>query len=788
MTNATARAIAALQKEMASGETEASKEKTTVTESVQIAQNLGNVVVWGATPNDWLHFDLLLGLGDDLLPVVCNPAAEISPNSTMTDKGKTPSDYNGKRQIRGIPRWPSLAVSDFDLKRWEREPDYGICVRTAAVRGLDVDVTDPVLAQQVREFVACELGQILPCRYRSNSSKFLHPFRLAGEYGKRVIHCQGDSKVEFLMNGQQFVAVGTHPSGARYEWEGGLPVEIPTLTPEQFEHLFSGLQQSFGTREPTISDAAKRLKREHLDIADPVVAYLDQSERILGEMKDGALIVQCPWEDEHTMGETGDGRTVYYPAGTNGKDSAGFKCLHGHCEGRKLPDYLAAIGYVEDVAAEFEDVSAPEGLAVSEPPHFAFYAYLPAHQYLHRPTRAFWPSASVDGHMPGKIEGKKVSTWLDRFRAVQQATWHPAHGELLKDVVVADGGFVPRPGALVYNRYRPAVIVPSDANPAPWLDHLRAIYPGEADHLIKWFAHRIQHPGEKINHALVLGGSQGIGKDTILEPVRRGVGPWNWADIDPKKLTNAFNPFVESVVLRINEARDLGDLDRFAFYDHSKTYIAAPPDVLMCNNKHAKEYPVFNVMGVILTTNHKTNGIYLPLDDRRHYVAWSESRKEDFDDQHWRDLWDWLNSGGDAAVVGYLRGVDLSDFNPKAPPPKTDAFFAIVQSNANPDDVALVGITTREDGTKLPVVTLDTLAAAAMDAEDNDLFNALTDSKNRRRVPHMMERAGYVPVRNPDAKDGLWKISGRRQVVYADSALSLAERVKLTQAHVGAGR
>ena len=754
------------------------------TPSVASAQKISN---WGATPEDWMHFDLLLGLGDDLLPVVCNPAAEISPASTMTDKGKTPSDYNGKRQIRGIPGWPSLAVSEFDLKRWEREPDYGICVRTAAVRGLDVDVTDPVLAQQVREFVARELGQALPCRYRGNSSKFLHPFRLAGEYGKRVIHCQGDNKVEFLMNGQQFVAVGTHPSGARYEWAGGLPVGIPTLTPEQFERLFNGLQQTFGTRDPTISGAAKRLKAEHLDIDDPVLPFIGGLGQYLGDMKDGGAIVVCPWEHEHTMGETGDGRTVYYPAGTNGKMSAGFKCLHGHCEGRKLPDYLAAIGYVAS-ADDFEDVSESEGQAATEPPHFAFYAYLPTHQYLHRPTRAFWPAASVDGSLTMKIEGKKVSQWLDKFRAVQQATWHPAHGEVLLDTIVADGGFVPKPGAKVYNRYRPPVLAPSMGDASPWLNHLQAIYPGEAAHLIKWFAHRIQRPGEKINHALVLGGAQGIGKDTVLEPVRRGVGPWNWADIDPKKLTGAFNPFVESVVLRINEARDLGDLDRFAFYDHSKTYIAAPPDVLMCNNKHQREYPVFNVMGVILTTNHKTNGIYLPLDDRRHYVAWSNATKDDFTEGYWRSLWDWLDAGGGEAVVGYLQGVDLSGFNPKAPPPKTEAFYAIVQANANPDDLTLAGLMLREDGSKLPAVTFNMVVQAAVEAEENDLAVALSDTKNRRRVPHMMEKAGYVPVRNEYAADGLWKIDGRRQVVYGDSALSTPERVTFARSLVGASQ
>src|SRR5262249_31155880 len=54
-----------------------------------------------------------------------------------------------------------------------------------------------------------------------------------------------------------------------------------------------------------------------------------------------------------------------------------------------------------------------------------------------------------------------------------------------------------------------------------WLRHVHQIYPNEADHIIMWFAHRVQRRGEKINHALVLGGEQGIGKDTIVEPLIR---------------------------------------------------------------------------------------------------------------------------------------------------------------------------------------------------------------------------------------------------------------------------
>ena len=47
----------------------------------------------------------------------------------------------------------------------------------------------------------------------------------------------------------------------------------------------------------------------------------------------------------------------------------------------------------------------------------------------------------------------------------------------------------------------------------------------------------------------------------------------------------------------------------------------------------------------------------------------------------------------------------------------------------------------------------------------------LKDRKTARQIPHRMEAVGYVAVRNPHAKDGLWKIDGRRQAVYARSEL-----------------
>ncbi len=83
--------------------------------------------------------------------------------------------------------------------------------------------------------------------------------------------------------------------------------------------------------------------------------------------------------------------------------------------------------------------------------------------------------------------------------------------------------------------------------------------------------------------------------------------------------------------MRVSEARDLGEVNRYSFYEHLKAIIAAPPDVLRVDEKNLREYNVPNLCGVIITTNHKTDGIFLPADDRRHYVAWSDLTLDDFE-------------------------------------------------------------------------------------------------------------------------------------------------------------
>lgn len=309
---------------------------------------------FGALPGDWSHFALVLGLTEDLLPVVSNPHAVISPQSKMKGLGKTPSKYNKARQVGGIPRWTEFAASAPNIAHWSKEPDYGICLQTRTVRAIDGDITDPGFSLRVQDEIANFLDIVLPCRSRADSPKFLLAFILLGNYPKRTIKTE-HGIIEFLGTGQQFIAAGTHPSGARYTWGLALPSEIPTLAPEQFEALWAHLVALFAIETPTVSTAPNRaLKLSEASKNDPVINTLVASGSVLSTGRDHSLHILCPFAEGHSS-DTGDSSTSYFPAHTGGFERGHFVCLHASCAGRTDADFLAALGF--DGSEDYEVIS-----------------------------------------------------------------------------------------------------------------------------------------------------------------------------------------------------------------------------------------------------------------------------------------------------------------------------------------------------------------------------------------------------------------------------------------------
>lgn len=306
----------------------------------------------------------MLGRTDQLLPVVCNPNAAISPNSKLKALGKTPSLYNRDHLATGIKDWTEHVVTEHDFARWSKEPDYGICVRTGnGWLALDCDSEDADVQQKIRDLLTQLLGVVPPRRWRANSNKCLYLLGVEGDFRKRIHRLEGElGIIELLANGQQFVACGTHSSGARIEWDNELPHDPPAVATDQLETLWQQLADVLPVSVTTEAGSSKMRDRSTFTpgATDETAEYLDANGWTLLDGTNGERYIRCPFEDGHST--SGDPTsTVYFPAGTAGFDLGHFKCLHASCAHRNDGDYLNAIGIRND---DFEDLTSSE---VAEP-------------------------------------------------------------------------------------------------------------------------------------------------------------------------------------------------------------------------------------------------------------------------------------------------------------------------------------------------------------------------------------------------------------------------------------
>jgi AAA domain len=333
---------------------------------------------YGAEQSDWAHLTLLLGLEQDLLPVVSNPNAEISSTSALKRLGQIPSLYTRDNKVIGIARWTEYKANGQDIAKWSLNSDYGICLQTRNIRALDCDITHEALAAEIFQFINA-FNYNFPVRGRPNASKFLMPFRLPGAFAKRVLHLPNGNptdKIEFLATGQQFIFAGTHPSGVKYQWRGGLPYKIPALTEHQFEELWSSLKTKFNATETKDSNLERAPPGG--DVNDPEkLDFLEKTGIVLGYSTEGSAYITCPFKSGHSK-EGDKTETIYFPKGLRGYETGHFKCMHASCASRTDDDFLEALNYT---ASKFE--SLPPLPPEEQPtPRFTF---VQAAEYANQP-------------------------------------------------------------------------------------------------------------------------------------------------------------------------------------------------------------------------------------------------------------------------------------------------------------------------------------------------------------------------------------------------------------------
>jgi len=487
---------------------------------------------------------------------------------------------------------------------------------------------------------------------------------------------------------------------------------------------------------------------------DNVLAWLSEQGLVLSQVNhEGWCGVVCPNNHEHTDGNV---EARYKPLDRS------FCCYHGHCQhidSKTFLDWVAendgprvTPGLRDDLIAErmkqmadkimptetfpdeaaaiVKDVERKEAGRVERAEWFDRFAYIQSDDsYFDLVTRRETPRAVFNAlfrHIDCRSvhNRKKVVSASYYFDERRQEYGAPA----LVGVTYAAGEdvLVARDGLVYGNRWtnmRPDMSASdkiADRDVSVWLEHCRMLVPEatELDHVFDVMAHKVQHPNIKINHAVLHGGDEGCGKDSMWAPFLWAIGgphQHNRSIIENKGLDSQWGYGLEAEVVILNELKEPEARERRALANRLKPIIAAPPETLTINRKGLHPYEMLNRLQVIAFTNDPLP-ITIPSQDRRWFCVWSRAPRMDADDAD--RLWRWYKSGGFQKIAAWLWQRDVSAFNPAAAPPVTEWKLNMVEHGMSVAESFLVGLMQQRVGPFAPGVVAgpfhklcDTIAA-----------------------------------------------------------------------------
>jgi hypothetical protein len=465
------------------------------------------------------------------------------------------------------------------------------------------------------------------------------------------------------------------------------------------------------------------------DGADDVMAWLSEQGMLLSRPnQEGWAGIVCPNNAEHTDGNP-EGR--YMPA------NRAYCCLHSHCVDFDSKSFLT---WVADNGGPAHAPGLREELLV-QAMEATLSKLAPTAQY---PDEAARIVAEVERKELGRIE---KAEWWDRFAYIQdddsyfdmqdrrelsRSTFNALFRHIdcksinnskrkieasvsfdenrqakgakaLVGITYAAGELmlVARDGLVYGNRWRDARPEPFAGDVSLWLKHVERMVPidFEREHLLNALAHKIQFPGHKINHAILMGGNHGSGKDTLFAPFFWAIGgkaKTNCSLVKNEDLTSQWGYALECEVMEIAELRQAEAKDRRALENVLKPIIAAPPELLPVNRKGLHPYMALNRVFVVAFSNERV-AISIPSEDRRWFCVWAEASK--LPEAQAVSLWNWYqHRGGFEAVAHYLHTRDVSAWNPNAAPPMTEAKAIMVEHGMSSAESFLVDQMRRRAG------------------------------------------------------------------------------------------
>jgi hypothetical protein len=656
------------------------------------------------------------GFGSELMPIIpidatLSPASKVS----LANRGKVPGIRKPSGWVGYTGRWAeTLFPKAPQLQEWERM-GAGIGIQARKFNCADVDANDPAIVDALVEIVTRICG-FAPVRYREGSPR------------RALMYCAPDGVVirkwrivfedadgnehafEWLGYGQYWNVDGLHPSGEPYKWTDPHPCSctITVVGEDQVAAVRNAILEYIDMMGFTLkasSGSGAGGSAEAKPLSDPSL-HAPNAQLVL----DVLAAVPCneetfPARDEFVnvlrsiKASLGPAHQEHWPAVLQWA-LAYPGAEPGYIEGiwESLGDsalgwsYLSAwagrYGYTGGAQHDFDEGSSPTTMpAVIPGPETPIDRMLARYvwckqieRYVDLETNTTLSAkvfntanvAVADYGRGGMNSAEAVFQNADEARKADIMTYRPGQGPWIKDEN-ASGKTVQ-----AINMWRPSGIVPAknvtDDDVRPWLTHVELIFgplhEPAATHFLDCVAYKLQHPGLKINHAILLWGpTQGTGKDSVFEPIFRIIGKHNRSTITPEMLAGQFTPYLQCEVVVVEE---MMNFEKRATANKMKPNLACPPDTVTVNQKHLAPYAIPNIQWWVMFSNYE-DAVPIEETDRRYWVHRC-SLETPRDPTYYDALFAFYDNGGVEKIAGWLLARNVvGRFDPKAPPPMTDA-------------------------------------------------------------------------------------------------------------------
>ena len=441
---------------------------------------------------------------------------------------------------------------------------------------------------------------------------------------------------------------------------------------------------------------------------DTVLKWLAEQNLVLSQVNnEGWCGIVCPNNEQHSDGNI---EARYKPLDRS------FCCYHGHCQHIDSRTFLSWVAendgptvtpglrdelivehmrqmadkiqpnenYPDEAAAIVREVDRKEAGRLEKAEWFERFAYIQSDDsYFDMVTRREVPRA-VFNALYRHIDCRSVHKANQRVQASiyfdERRQEYGAPAIIGVTYAAGESVLVAREGLVYGNKWvnhRPDMSDSDtirDKDVSIWLEHCERLVPDEDElrHVLDVMAFKVQNPNVKINHAVLHGGDEGCGKDTMWAPLLWAVGgpnQHNRSIIENKALDSQWGYGLEAEIVILNELKEPEARERRALANRLKPIIAAPPETLTINRKGLHPYDMLNRLLVLAFTNDPLP-ITLPTQDRRWMCIWSHADRMD-EDQSLR-IWKWYKSGGFEAIAAWLHQRDVAAFNPAAKPPVSE--------------------------------------------------------------------------------------------------------------------